>query len=95
MKKELTLTALKNMKPDTIFARGEVVDGPEGINMENSGIRLRWLAVRGGIHDWAIYCAFGEATEQDTRDSGDKVHDSETIKRLVPCTDEAFEMYRH
>ena len=58
--KILTLQDLKNMKPNTIFARGESIDSPEGINMTNSGKILRWLAVRGGIHDWAIYCHFAD-----------------------------------
>ena len=37
----LTLKKLKEMKPDTIFAKGEIVDNENGINMTRSG-RLRW-----------------------------------------------------
>ena len=33
----LTLQKLKEMKPHTIFLKGEIVDSPDGINMENTG----------------------------------------------------------
>jgi hypothetical protein len=46
----LTLQALKDMKPG-IFTSGTTTDNPDGVNMTNSGQALRWVAVRGGIHD--------------------------------------------
>jgi len=51
----LTLKMLKAMPPHTIFAQGELVDSPEDCNLANTGKTTRWVAVRGGIHDWAIY----------------------------------------
>lgn len=51
----LTLQQLKDMEPGTIIARGEMLDIPGGLDMNNSRESLRWIAVRGGIHDWAIY----------------------------------------
>ncbi len=91
----LTLQQLKDMKPDTIFMSGETTDGPEGINMDNTGQSLKWVAVRGGIHDWAIYCDMAYKSEGEIRDMGNKVTSEENIKKLVPCDDEAFEMYRY
>lgn len=90
----LTLQMLKDMEPG-IFATGTVSDNPTGINMTNSGKLLRWVAVRGQIHDWKIYCHWADKSEDWIRRQGDKVHNDENIKKLVPCDDEAFKMYRH
>lgn len=42
--------------PPGIFAQGEIIDGPEGANMAGTGKIMRWVAVRGDVADWAIYC---------------------------------------
>ena len=90
----LTIEKLKEMELRSVFARGEIVDSPDGINMSNSGKMLKWVAVRGVIHDWTIYCHFASKDYDWIRSQGDKVGDPNNIKRLVPCDDEAFEMYR-
>ena len=33
--------------------------------------------------------------EEEIRRNGEKAHDKDDIKKLVPCTDEALAMYRH
>ena len=91
----LTLQKLKDMKPDTIFATGTINDGPTGINIAHTGKTLRWVACRGGIHDWAIYVQDESWDEQRVKDMGDKVTSENNIKKLVPCDDEAFAMYRY
>ena len=83
------------MQPDTIFATGFASDNDEGINMCNSGRMLRWVAVRGGMWDWTIYCHWDDRSESFIKDYGEKVHYSDTIRRLVDCDDEAFKMYRY
>ena len=90
----LTLQKLRDL-PKGIFADGTIEDSPSGINMENTGRMLRWVAVRGTIHDWSIYCAFAERTTQEVHDYGDKARGKENIKRLVPCDKEALNMYRY
>jgi hypothetical protein len=95
MDKDLTLEKLKSMEPKTIFASGLDHDSPGGVNMTGSGKAVRWVAVRGGIHDWCIYVHWSDRTIEEIRRAGDKVCDKETIRRLVPCTDEAFAMYRY
>jgi hypothetical protein len=90
----LTLQDLKDMEPG-IFATGTINDGPTGINMTRSERTLRWVATRGGIHDWAIYIAPEDWSAEAVKRSGDKVHNDENIKKLVACDDEAFGMYRH
>ena len=91
----LTLEQLKNMEPDTIFASGITTDDEDGINMARTGEKLRWVACRGGIHDWAIYIGFAKDSASYIKDMGDKVTSESNIKKLVPCDDEAFAMYRY
>ena len=91
---ELTLEKLKKMEPG-IFAEGLSTDSPGGIHMTGSGKSLRWVAVRGGIHDWAIYCHHAENSAEWIKSQGDKTHNMETVERLVPCDEEALKMYRH
>lgn len=85
----LTLADLKAMPPDTIFATG-ITEDPRPYNEP-----VRWLAVRGGIHDWAIYYHLPEKTIEWIRDHGDKCFTTPVIRELVPCDDEAFKMYRY
>ena len=91
----LTLEQLKAMKPNSIFASGITPDNVNGISMSDSGNELRWVAVRGGIHDWAIYTHLSEKSIEWVKAHGDKVHYSKHIRKLVHCDDEAFAMYRH
>jgi hypothetical protein len=83
------------MEPNTIFAKGEIYDRPGELDMANTNKKLRWVAVRGGIHDWAIYCHFAGRDWEWIRRYGDKVLMESDIKSLVPCDDEAFKMYRY
>lgn len=94
MPTKLAVQDIQNMKPG-IFAEGIALDNPYGIHMTGSGRQLRWVAVRGGAPDWKIYCHYIEKSKEEVASNGDKIHDPETIKRLVPCTDEAFKMYRY
>ena len=92
----LTLQQLKNMRPG-IFAQGEVVDSPTGANMANTSKMMKWVAVRGNIHDWAIYADNPFTPQSDfegVRDFGDKIHNKDIIQKLVPCDEEALDMYR-
>ena len=91
----LTVEQLKDMQENEIFATGIVLDNPDGVNMTNSGKTLRWVAVRGnGFPDWSIYCHWAEKSIDFIAAQGDKVCRPEHIKKLVPCDEEAFAMYR-
>ena len=91
----LTIEKLKEMQPDTIFASGIEFDDIAGINATGSGQELRWVAVRGGIWDWAIYYHESSHTNEWIKSYGDKVYAERTIRKLVECDDEAFKMYRY
>jgi len=89
----LTLNMLKAMPPYTIFATGLIADNREGLNMTNSGKELRWVAVRREMHDWSVYCNWSSRSSEWVKEYGDKVLDESSIKKLVPCDDEAYKMY--
>jgi len=91
----LTLDQLKAMPPNTIFATGTAFDDSEGLFMAGTNKELRWVAELGGIHDWTIYAHFSEHDEEWVKRHGDKIHSEQHIKKLVPCDDAAFAMYRY
>ena len=63
---------------------------PEVIDKE-----IRWVAIRGeGMHDWCIYALLSYNDVERIENNGDKIFNESVIKRLVPCTDEAFGLYR-
>ena len=93
----LTLQRLKDMEPNTVFARGSYL----GVGVTSEGKWVNWVACRGGIHDWAIYSQKSSSpitTEQEwiyIQRQGDKVHSMSTVAELVTCTEEALAWYRH
>lgn len=94
----LTLDQLKAMAPDTVFATGTVENSPEGVYMESKypGRLLRWVAVRGGIHDWCIVCHWADEHDAEfVKQQGDKIMNKNHIQKLVPCTQEALKYYRY
>jgi len=122
MEGELTLEKLKEMEPDTIFASGinlkehswfnNAKKVSEGGTLEEDGksTKVKWVAIRGRIHDWAIYHSMDanitqadyfddpqhlEASNDIIARGGAKLHKEEEIRAFVPCSDEAFSMYRH
>jgi len=92
---KLTVEKLTEMEPGTIFARGEIIDSPLGVNLEATNKMLRWAAVRGDIGDWAIYAHYADKSEDYVLRRGEKIHWEGHIRKLVPCDDFALMVYRH
>jgi hypothetical protein len=90
----ITMKDLKDMPKGHVFARGELIDSPQGINIMNSGQMLRWVACRGDIADWAIYCAPASWDYEEVKRVGDKVRDKTNIKNCVNVDDEVMGVYR-
>lgn len=94
----LTVEDLKEMDPGLVFARGSYYKTG---NVSEECKWVNWLAIRGTIHDWAIYSecsnhAFTNDSEwEHLKRLGDKVHSMQEVERLVPSTPEAREWYRH
>ena len=77
------------------FREDVVKEGIEAFAF-SPGDKLKWIAkVSNGDHSWAIYYHFADATNKIIKEYGIKVKDLETIKRLVPCTDEMLTKYRY
>jgi len=91
----LTIEILEKLPASSIFAYGEAVDSPEGINMTESGKMLRWVAKTGAINDWCIYCHWADNSWVYVMEHGDKVCDPKNIQRIMPCTDSALAKYRY
>lgn len=83
------------MAPLTVFASGTVEDNQDGINMTNSDRLLVWVAKRGKIHDWTIYTHWAEYGKRYAETNGDTIMSTNFIKKLVPCDETAFNMYRY
>ena len=92
----LTIEHLNNMEASLPFSSGIIENSPEGVYMTNNrvGDKLLWIAKRGRINDWAIYIHWEESGEAYVLNHGDKIRQREDIRKLVPCTDEAFKNYR-
>lgn len=97
-KNPLTLDHLKALKQG-IFATGDLINSPDGIyitdEIEWLGKPLKWVAVRGQIHDWAIYVGTNDHSDRYIAEMGNKIQDNTNISKLVICTQEALDMYRH
>lgn len=115
---KLTLNDLKKMAPDTIFAKGKgkILHpwwSPQQPRLfsDNDGMTIvNWVAIRGGIWDWAIYHSLDSMFEKaDNLDGvshllvsweniarfGSKLHKESVIRKFVLCDYEAFKMYRY
>lgn len=105
----LTTEILDFLSPEEIFKKGTFLDTKE-VGENNialccpiSNKIVRWVAVRGYISDWCIFCEnpHYQGTEwefcsfEDIKNRGDKLCSENSIKKLVPCTDEAFNRYRY
>ena len=85
----LTKQMLEAMPDGTVFATGVTMN--EGLHKEP----VRWLAVKGGIADWAIYYHKEAMGIAYVRDYGGKCFTESIIKELVPCDEDAFKAYRY
>lgn len=120
--KQLTVDILKEMKPHTMFAKGFCfIEHPwfndakpvsQGGTLEPDGrsTKVKWVAVRGIIHDWAIYHSMDanfvyhdffdnpihlQTSYEKIADLGAKLRQVDVIKKLVNPDEGALQMYRY
>ena len=88
-------TYILSIPSHQIFATGKARDTELRIGISHTGKPWKWIAVKGGGADWAIYCSPDYRTDERIHGLGEKVHDKDVIKLLVKCDDSALEIYRH
>jgi hypothetical protein len=85
-------------------------DAKHNLEPDGVSVKVKYVVLRGGIADWKIYHSLDanlepsayldgtthlEASFDQVLRHGASLHREDIIRRIVPCTDEAFEMYRH
>jgi len=89
MIKKLTLDELREMGPGQLIKNGKGCIPDLWRNGD-----LKWIAVKGKTETWTIYYGPTPYVYQNIIKFGGKIFDEKIIRKLVPCTDEAWEMYR-
>lgn len=56
---------------------------------------IRWIAVKGGGEDWALYYHHSYHPLDYVRTNGDKAFTESVIRKLVPCDEEVIKRYRY
>jgi hypothetical protein len=91
----LTKKIFDQIKDGNVIAKGVLPNSPDGLFMSDSGGELFWIAKKGFVNDWAIYCHWSWHTEEYILSNGDKIMSEEHIRKCVPCDDEVFKSYRY
>ena len=91
----LDMKSFSNIDSGKVFAKGEIIDSPEGLHMARTGRMLKWVAVKGYVNDWSVYAHFADNDWDFIKNSGDKVTGKENIQKVVPCEQDVFECYRY
>lgn len=86
------------------------VEDGGNLESDGRSVKVKYVVLRGGYHDWKIYHSLDsnlepspylnsqrhlDASFEQVLRAGAGMHNEELIRSIVPCTDEAFEMYRH
>ena len=93
--KILTFEEFEKLPFKKPFASGVIDNSPEGLFMTTEGGQLRWVAKKGTIQDWAIYCQWSNLSEEYILKYGDKVQNNKHILKCVPCDERTLKNYRH
>jgi len=54
----MTMEKFSKIEAHSPMCHGESIDNYTGINLSNSDQKLKWVAIKGGAEDWAIYAGF-------------------------------------
>ena len=83
----LTRKLLEEMKPGEVIA--------SGVAQNEEGDKVKWVAVRGGIADWAVYATTNMDHNDDwIKQYGNKIHSMVIVDQLIPADQTAKDMYR-
>lgn len=79
--------------PGQFICCGYSHDHKDGVNFQLSGKEVKWVAVKGGMGDWAIYFADLDKTLDWIKKHGYKLL-KEDVRNLVDVSDEVLANYR-
>lgn len=77
-----------------LFAHGMTNDKPGGLNIMGTGKSICWVAVKGKINDWAMYCGWSNNIEH-LMQFGDKVLDKTNITNVLKVDEQVLNCYRY
>lgn len=89
----LTLKLLQQIQPGEVFK----IVTTKYQTVHNPGVsELKFLCIKGhGYDDWAIYSGYSYNSDETIKKNGDKVMQENNIRSICPCTDGAYNLYRH
>ena len=90
----MTIDKFRRIKPGEVFEQGVIENTPDGIYMTDGGGTLKYVAVKGGFDDWALYVHWAYHSWEYVRNCGDKVISEHHIRRVVDCSNEVYIKYR-
>ena len=84
---KLTREKLDGMQPGEIFA--------SGIAKNEEGDKVKWVAVRGEIADWAVFATTDMGRDDEwIKKFGNKIHSMVIVDQLIKADQTARDMYR-
>jgi hypothetical protein len=91
----ITLEQFNMFEHSDVFASGVLPNSPDGIFMTRDGGNLRWVAKKGVINDWSIYCYWEDKSINWITINGDKLYSEQYIKKCINCSEEVLKLYRY
>lgn len=90
----LTLEEYDKIPIGTIFREGISTNSPSGVYMTTSdtGRLLRWVAIK-KFEGWIMYIHWSLSNSEYISRHGDSLSNKDIVKRLIPCTDEVYDLY--
>ena len=83
------------LDPDTIISKGFTTDSDDGIHIDGTKQKLKWIAKKGAVNDWSIYCHSAKLPDIEILKNGFKVRHPDEIQKLLPCTKDVLTRYRY
>lgn len=94
---KLTLQTLLDAVPGSTLTTGTISDRAPvaGLFDATTERKVRWVAVKGDVNDWAIYCHGADKSEEWIKENGAKITDKKKIREIISCDDKMFASYRY
>ncbi len=100
-KSQLTMHTLKKLSKNSIHYCGITFDMPTGLNIDNSGRKIKWIMCVGEVGDWCVYYDYATDVGFKGEDLlnihkfGQKIRDRRNVENLFIINDSVWELYRY